>query len=82
MIEQYLSNKNKSATVAKSEIFSELNKAFVPTLPKNKRIYITQENVCMYIRFFKGIYIAWMHDASTCSVLVVIIQFISLLIIK
>ena len=27
MIGQYLSNKNKSATVAKSEIFSELNKA-------------------------------------------------------
>jgi hypothetical protein len=29
MIEQYLSNKNESATVAKSEIFSELNKALV-----------------------------------------------------
>jgi len=27
MIRQYLSNKNESATVAKSEIFSELNKA-------------------------------------------------------
>jgi len=27
MIGQYLSNKNESATVAKSEIFSELNKA-------------------------------------------------------
>jgi len=30
MIRQYLSNKNESATVAKSEIFSELNKAHVP----------------------------------------------------
>jgi len=29
MIEQYLSNKNESATVAKFEIFSELNKALV-----------------------------------------------------
>ena len=27
MIGQYLSNKNESATVAKSKIFSELNKA-------------------------------------------------------
>jgi len=27
MIEQYLSNKNKNITVAKSEIFSKLNKA-------------------------------------------------------
>jgi len=34
MIEQYLSNKNESATVAKSEFFSELNKALVSlTLP-------------------------------------------------
>jgi len=29
MIRQYLSNKNESATVAKSEIFPELNKAIV-----------------------------------------------------
>jgi len=29
MIKQYLSNKNESAIVAKSEIFSELNKALV-----------------------------------------------------
>jgi hypothetical protein len=28
MIEQYLSNKNENATVAKSENFSELNKAY------------------------------------------------------
>jgi len=32
MIRQYLSNKNESATVAKSEIFSELNKALVYVL--------------------------------------------------
>jgi hypothetical protein len=28
MIRQYLSNKNESATVAKSEFFFELNKAY------------------------------------------------------
>jgi hypothetical protein len=36
MIGQYLSNKNESATVAKSEIFSELNKAQLYFAPEEK----------------------------------------------
>jgi len=37
MIGQYLSNKNENATVAKSEIFSKLNKAL--DTPKNPKLY-------------------------------------------
>jgi len=37
MIGQYLSNKNESATVAKSEIFSKLNKADVSVLGTDSR---------------------------------------------
>jgi hypothetical protein len=43
MIGQYLSNKNKNATVAKSEIFSELNKAQVKN-PDNNIIHSRLHN--------------------------------------